>query len=84
VAGHYLYGGVKIPEHLRKQHATVTRTLPDGTIKYMFPIWDRDTADRALENINSAEPPLFPDELRAVIARATLYIRGRRTAGRFP
>lgn len=75
---HFLHGKVKITEAQRKQHATVTRTMPDGTIKYMYPIWDKDTAERALENINSARPALFPDELRAVINRATLYIQGRR------
>ena len=74
---HFRFGGIKIPEDLRIEHATVIRDMPDGTRKYLFPIYDRITAERALENINSSKPPLFNDELKAVIDRAMHYISGR-------
>ena len=74
----YLYGGVKIPDDLREEHATVVRTMPDGTRRFMYPIYDRATAERAIENLDSAKPPLSRDEMRAVIERALVYITGRR------
>lgn len=72
----FRFGGMKIPEELRREYAVVKRKQPDGTTKFMFPIYDRVTAERALENINSAEPPLTRLEMKAVIDRAVIYITG--------
>lgn len=70
----YQYGGSKVPDELRRKFATVIRTLPDGTVKHMYPIWNRESAARAMENILSAQPPLTFAEMRLVIGRARHYL----------
>jgi hypothetical protein len=80
----FLHGGVKVPDELRRKHWTIKRTAPDGEVKLMYPIWDHDSAERALENINSAVPPLSVKEIAAVVGRATLYLQGRAGDDRRP